>query len=218
MNSIHPSNPSKTWRLPVLIGFLLGICVAVAALYVPIQDRSQALTRNLAATAAAAHPSVPTAPPAQPSATATLKPAPSATPTLAPTLAAEIAVDDAILKVEAQIGGDDKPGAQSALLALLASERDPQAVARIFSDLSELEAGFGHIHLASGYSEQAYALRKTPKYLLKLAESELLANQYEQARMRYMELVNWQGLDADPYREEAQSGLDMVNTLLGAGG
>jgi hypothetical protein len=218
MNSIDPPKPSKTWRLPALLGLLLGLCLAAAGVFFQAQDRSQTLTRRLALTAAVAH--MPTATPQPTVVAATETPKPTVSPTLspAPTQTAATSVDAAILKVETQMTGADRPAAQTALLGLLGDERDPQSVARIFADLGELETGLGHTHLACGYYEQAYALDKTPATLLKLAESDTLAAKYEQARMRYMELIDWQGSDADPYRADAQSGLDMVNMLLGAVG
>jgi hypothetical protein len=205
---------SKTWFVPGLIGLAVGLALAGGALALSIQQRGLARAVVPAATAAPL-PLTATSTPVPP-ATPTRIPSPSPThlPALPPT---PLAVDSDLRKVEAQIGSADKAALRADLLALLATKSDPEDVARIFTDLGDVEIQLQHIHLASGYFEQAYALQKTPANLIKLADADTYSGKYDQARMRYMELLSWPGAEADPYKETAKAGLDVVNTLLTPG-
>jgi uncharacterized protein HemY len=116
--------------------------------------------------------------------------------------------------VEDEIGVVDDAVLRTDLQALLATKVAPTDQARIFADLGNLETRLGHLYLASGYFEQTYALQKTAENLIKLADADAAVNKYEQARMRYMELLDWTGAAADLYRDSAKTGLERVNLML----
>jgi tetratricopeptide (TPR) repeat protein len=213
-----PRDPKTSKALHwALTGALVGVLIAAGATALNVQARGQVLAQRqvvAAVTAAAQAQASPQAPTAVATATTAAKPVatltalPSPSPTTAP-------IDPAILALETRLAGDPKADVRGELQALLGQENDPQNLARVYIDLGQLETSLGHAHLANGYYAQAYAAEKTPENLLKLAQADMAAVKFTDARVHFMELIEWPGAEADPYREEAQAGLETISQIQG---
>ncbi len=216
MNDMKNTQSSTVLRW-ALGGVLAGVLIAAIATAFNVQSRGQVLAQRQVAAAvatAAQMDTSPVAPTVTSTATAAAKPVATRTslPSPSPTPAQ---IDPAILDLEAQLAADPKADVRSQLQALLGKVSDAQNLARVFIDMGQLETSLGHTHLANGYYAQAYAIFKTPENLLKLAQADVIALEFTDARVHFMELINWTGVEADPYREEAKAGLEAISQIQG---
>jgi tetratricopeptide (TPR) repeat protein len=110
----------------------------------------------------------------------------------------------------------DLEKARKLLTSLIGLDMSEEYYARLYANLGDLEYSQGNFRLACGYFENQYSHQKTLGALLSLAISCESSGQLVKSAGYYQELLDWQGEDADPYREGAQAALDNIREMLGS--
>lgn len=87
--------------------------------------------------------------------------------------------------------------------------------ARAYELLGRAELQLGRSSLAGARFEQACGLEPTPERLYWSAQAYDAGGQLEWALARYLELVAWQGEEANPYRDIATARVNHLRLILG---
>jgi hypothetical protein len=151
---------------------------------------------------------------------AALTPLPSSTPlfTLTPTIdiaAAEAKISSVFDQVEEALNSYDREKAEELLQPFFHLELNDTQKARFYGLLSMLERSKGHFRLACGYSENQYELDKTAANLNSTAQNCYVGGELVKAEALYSQLVDWPGIEGNPYRVEARKILDSIRLSLG---
>ncbi len=103
-----------------------------------------------------------------------------------------------------------------AMLALRLDEleTDPE-LAHAYRLLVDAETYLYHYQLAAGYLERLYEIEPTVENINQLAEIYYLGADHEHALERYLELLEWEGSEADQYREVASARIDDISEIIG---
>lgn len=138
----------------------------------------------------------------------------------AATSTAQMAGPQAILdsifnQAEVHIANHEPAKAQNLLLPLVEGDLSTQNYAHLYADLAQVELEFGHTRLACENFKKSIEVDKYPEGLYVVAEICYKSGQLTDAMRYYEEIVNWEGKDADEFRDYAQYGLETIRTSLG---
>ena len=212
-----PVKPRKSLHwLPYALGsFVVGACLALAGLFLLIASRTQLLAANAAAAPATAIAESETLT-ATPEQTASQTPAllSSATATATITATATAIGADVITSAENALQNNDPELVFDLLLPLLDTTQDPLILARANELLGDAEIFEDSNKLAIGYYEDAYYYSQSVATLYKLATACSNSGELTVALNYFKTIVNWDGPEADPYRQEAQSNIDWLREAL----
>lgn len=185
----------------ISIGFILGLGLSILLGMLLLARRSQVLIQLTSPTPAATTTPTSSAIPEMP------------TPTLTPT--AMDPSESILLQAENEAELGNLEQARQLLLTLTELELTEEQYARLYYDLGSLEYMQGNSRLACGYFENQFAHERTPEVLYVMASICAESGLYVKAARYYQDLVNWEGSEADLYREDAQYALNQIRYMLG---
>lgn len=130
------------------------------------------------------------------------------------TASVDVEAQFAEAEFEIYLGGSPARGSQllNELTPFL-SEKDE--LARAYQGLADAEMAQGSFHRAAAFYQQLYQYRPEFDVLLKIALAYDSAGALEAAVHAYLQIVGWEGPEADPYRDQAQARADSIIDMLG---
>jgi len=115
---------------------------------------------------------------------------------------------------EIYLGGSLARGSRL-LNELLPFLSEQEELARAYQGLADAEMAQGSFHRAAAFYQELFRHRPEFDVLLNVALAYDAAGALEGALGAYLQIVDWKGAEADPYRDQARARADSITDIIG---